>query len=241
MADSVQRQPRRFVDEKLSHIAFIMDGNGRWAKRQGLPRELGHRAGAETFRRVTTYCRDIGMKAVTVYVLSTENILRRPKREVDALMQLLRRYLREAYDDAEKNRISFRFPGERGVLPADISGMMDEVEAVTAVYSPLHVLNLAINYGGRADITAAVNRLLASGAKNVTEDDITAALTTFNSPPPDLIVRTGGELRLSNFLLWDSAYSELYFTDTLWPDMTEDSVDDAVEAFYARQRRYGAI
>ncbi len=239
MSNEKKHIPRRTVDERLAHIAFIMDGNGRWAKKRGMVREFGHRAGAETFRRVSTYCRDIGIKAVTVYVLSTENITKRPEREVSALMDLLRRYLDEAQKDAHKNKIAFRFPGDRSALPRDIAEMMDRVEKESEVYSSMHILNMCINYGGRADILGAVNRLIASGEKCITEEMLTNALTTLPTPP-DLIVRTGGDVRVSNFLLWDCAYSEFYFTDILWPDLDEKAIDDAIEDFYSRQRRYGS-
>lgn len=234
--------PKRMADENLRHIAFIMDGNGRWAQKRGLPREFGHRQGAETFRTVSTYCRDIGIKAVTVYVLSTENLTKRPEREVNALMELLRKYLDEAKRDADKNKSWFRFPGDRSVLPEDIAVRMNEVESITSVYKDNHILNMCINYGGRADITAAVNSLIAQGKTSVTEADISGCLSTqCGIGDPDLIVRTGGDIRISNFLLWDNAYSELYFTPTLWPDMNEESVDEAVEEFYRRNRRFGAV
>ncbi len=219
-----------------------MDGNGRWAQKRGLPREFGHKQGAETFRKVSTYCRDIGIKAVTVYVLSTENLTRRPEHEVSALMELLDRYLDEAKRDAEKNRSWFRFPGDRSALPSYIADKMTEVENITSVYRDNHILNLCINYGGRADIVNAVNSLMAQGKTSLTEDDISRSLSSqCGVGDPDLIVRTGGDIRVSNFLLWDSAYSEFLFTSTLWPDMNEDEVDAAVEEYYRRNRRFGAV
>ena len=233
--------PKITVDDRLRHIAFIMDGNGRWATKRGLIREMGHKKGAETFRSVTSYCHDIGIKAVTVYVLSTENLIKRPEKELSALMDLLRRYLREAIDDCDKNGICFRFPGDRSALPEDIISLMNETERITLKYKDDYVLNLCINYGGQKDIIQAVNRLIAKGEKEITEEKLAHELTTSFTSYPELIVRTGGDIRLSNFLLWECAYSELYFTDTLWPDMNEDEVDKAIESFYSRQRRYGAV
>lgn len=235
------RKPQTVVaDYRLRHIAFIMDGNGRWAKKQSLPREFGHKAGAETFRRITGYCKDIGIKIITVYAFSTEN-WKRPKNEVDVIMSLLLLYIEEAIRDADINRIRFIFIGNRSVFSQTIQTQMYKLEAVTAKYNNDYILNMAINYGGRDDIVHAVNTLLASGAKAVTEDDISANLYTKLTPPPDFIIRTANERRLSNFLLWQAAYSELYFTETLWPDLSNRDIDKAVEDFYARKRRYGGI
>ena len=230
----------KFIEDKLKHIAFIMDGNGRWAKKRGMPRQYGHKAGAETFRSVVDYCNKIGIKHVTVYAFSAEN-WSRPKREVNALMALLEKYLHEALADADKNRIRFAFIGDRAPLPASLCEMMTKVEAATLKYAELHTLNLAINYSGRGEIVNAVNKLIAEGKTAVTEDDISSALYTAHSPPPDLIVRTAGEMRLSNFLLWQASYSEFYATPTLWPDMTERDIDLAVEHFLGRTRKFGGL
>ena len=226
------------VDERLQHIAFIMDGNGRWAKKRGMPREYGHTVGAKTFEQVVRYCGDIGIRVVTVYAFSTEN-WRRPQNEVQAIMGIFREYLGRAQKKAEEYRIHTVFLGDKSVFPEEIRARMEQLERDTA-HHPL-TLNIAINYGGRDEIDHAVNTLIAQGKTEITEDDITANLYTAHCPPPDLIVRTGSEQRLSNFLLWQAAYAEFYFCDTLWPDMDEAAVDAAVEAFYARKRRYGGV
>lgn len=226
------------VDSRLKHIAFIMDGNGRWANRRGLPREVGHRIGAETFEKIVRYCGDIGIKTVTVYAFSTEN-WQRPEKEVSAIINLLSLYIDKAEGDLEKNQIRFIFLGDKSVFPEPLRARMLRLEEESLHY-PL-TLNLAVNYGGHDEIVHAVNELIASGSKQVSAADIEAHLYTHESPAPDMIVRTGGDIRLSNFLLWQSAYSELYFTDTLWPDMKEADVDRAVANFYSRKRRYGKI
>lgn len=227
-------------DDRLRHIAFIMDGNGRWAQKRGMPREYGHKAGAETFRRITGYCKEIGIKIITVYAFSTEN-WKRPKNEVDAILTLLLKYIDEAIRDADKNRIRFIFIGDRTPFGENIKKQMIRLEEISEKYGSDYILNMAINYGGRDDIVHAVNSLISAGAVSVTEDDITAHLYTKNTPPPDLIVRTANERRLSNFLLWQAAYSELYFTETLWPDLSERDIDAAVEDYYSRIRRFGGI
>lgn len=226
------------VDERLQHIAFIMDGNGRWAKKRGMPREYGHSVGAKTFESVIRYCGDIGIRVVTVYAFSTEN-WKRPEIEVKTIMGIFREYLNTARRKAEENRIHVVFLGDKGVFPEDIRAKMRLLEAETA-HHPL-TLNIAINYGGRDEIVHAVNALIAAGKTEITEEDISANLYTAHCPPPDLIVRTGAERRLSNFLLWQSAYAELYFCDTLWPDMGEAEINAAVEDFYSRKRRYGGV
>lgn len=226
--------------DRLRHIAFIMDGNGRWAKKRGMPREYGHKAGAETFRRITGHCKDIGIKIITVYAFSTEN-WKRPTHEVDMIMSLLLLYIDEAIKDADKNRIRFIFIGDRCAFSEIIKTQMNKLETVTEKYNDEYILNMAINYGGRDDIVHAVNSLIASGKTSVTEDDITGSLYTKDTPPPDLIIRTANERRLSNFLLWQAAYSELYFTETLWPDLSDHDIDEAVADFYSRIRRYGGI
>ena len=226
------------VDERLQHIAFIMDGNGRWAKKRGMPREYGHTVGSKTFERVVRYCGDIGIRVVTVYAFSTEN-WKRPQHEVQAIMGIFREYLGRAQKKAEEHRIHTVFLGDKSIFPEEIRERMNALEAQTA-HHPL-TLNIAINYGGRDEIVHAVNTLIAQGKTEITEDDISANLYTAHCPPPDLIVRTGAEQRLSNFLLWQAAYAEFYFCDTLWPDMDDAAVDAAVEAFYARKRRFGGV
>ena len=222
------------VDERLKHIAFIMDGNGRWAKERNMPREYGHKHGAQVFRDITEYCHKIGIKYITVYAFSTEN-WKRPKREVDAIMKLLDEYL----DKQRPENASIRFIGDISMLDEKLITKIQKMESETAGHES--VLNVAMNYGARAEIVNAFNQLISQGKTEVTADDINSALYTGNCPDPDLIVRTGGDLRISNFLLWQAAYSELYFTDTLWPDMGENEVDKAIEDFYSRKRRFGGL
>lgn len=223
------------VDEKLTHIAFIMDGNGRWATRRSLPREAGHSAGAKNFKTVVRYCKSIGIKYVTVYAFSTEN-WKRPKREVDAIMNLLDSYMVEAREETD---VEYRFIGTRDGLDEKIVEKIDRLEDFTSGRE--YRLNIALNYGGREEIVNAVKRAATDGVENITEADISARLYTSDCPEPDLIVRTGGEYRISNFLMWQSAYSELYFSDKLWPAYTTDDVDEAVIAFSKRKRRFGGL
>ena len=232
MSDSIK------VDERLQHIAFIMDGNGRWAERRGMPRRFGHRYGAEAFRRVVRYCGDIGIKYVTVYAFSTEN-WSRPEKEVQSIMKLLDKYLDECGKSVEDYDIRMKFIGDISKLAPELAQKAQKLEEISK--DNKLTLCLAINYGGKDEIVNACNKLIASGKSNITADDIASELYTAGIPDPDLIVRTAGEMRLSNFLMWQSAYSEFYFTDTLWPDMTHADIDMAVEAFYNRQRRYGKV
>ena len=221
----------------VRHIAFIMDGNGRWAKKRGMPREYGHREGAKAFQRVVEYCGEIGIAYVTVYAFSTEN-WKRPEHEVKAIMQLFTEYMSEAFRVFAEKGLRIRFIGNRDRFDADFVAEMEKLERDSAGNEK--VLNVAFNYGGREEILQAACRVQKQG-KELTEENISAALYTAPCPEPDLIVRTGGEMRISNFLLWQSAYAELYFTDTLWPDMREKDVDAAVAAFRKRNRRYGGV
>ena len=223
--------------QNIKHLAFIMDGNGRWAQKRGLPRELGHREGAKVFRRLAEYCSDIGIGCVTTYALSTENLKNRSKTELAALFILLKEYLKDAMVTAPKNDTQVRIIGDQSMLPDDLREMIGTVEQETSIYHKR--LNIAVNYGGRDEIVRAVNRLIADGYTHVTEQDIDSALDTGGCPPPDMIIRTGCEIRVSNFLLWQSAYSEYYFTDTLWPDLTEGEIDKAINSFNSRERRFG--
>jgi len=229
---------RRAAETGLSHIAFIMDGNGRWATRRGLPREAGHRAGAETFKKVVRMCGDVGIRTVTVYAFSTEN-WKRPGAEVNAIMRLLDSYIETAKKENESNGIRYVFLGDKDGLAPVLRDKCTELENLT-VGNPL-LLNIALNYGGRAELVHACNRLIASGKTEVTETDISDALYTAHCADPDLIVRTAGEYRLSNFLLWQAAYAEFYFTDTLWPDYSLADLSAAVDSFSGRRRRFGAV
>ena len=226
------------VEQKLRHIAFIMDGNGRWAKKRGLPRKAGHKYGAENLRRVATHCRELGIKAITVYAFSTEN-WSRPKDEVDSIMRLLCNFCDEAVRDREKNKIRFVFLGDKGVFDSEMRDKLEELEEMTADYE--YILNIALNYGARDELVHSVNSLIAEGKESVTEQDISSRLYTSHVSDPDLIVRTGGDFRISNFLLWQAAYAELCFTKTLWPDLDGKEIDRIVADFLTRDRRYGNV
>ena len=239
MSENQNNEKRITVcDDRLKHIAFIMDGNGRWAKARGLPRSAGHSAGAKTFRRLVDYMEVINLKCMTVYAFSTEN-WSRPPEEVASIMSLLEEYIDQAVSKIAENDVRVIFIGDRGPLSEKLKKKMAHLEKISENNS--RILNIALNYGGRDEIVHAVNRAIEIGKNPITAADIDECLYTNQSPPPDLIVRTAGELRLSNFLLWQAAYSELYFTDKLWPDMTEADVDDAVAEFYRRTRRFGGI
>ena len=224
----------------VNHIAFIMDGNGRWAKKRGMPREYGHRRGAEVFETVVDYCGELGIKAATFYVFSTEN-WKRSENEVNALMKLLDEYLDKCAQRLQKKDkdVRFIFLGDKSPFTPSLREKMERIERDSASNS--RILNLAINYGGRSELVHAFNELREKKEGCVTEEDINGALYTKESPELDMVVRTGGDLRISNFLLWQLAYAELYFTDKLWPDLTTDDVDEAIESFKKRQRRFGGV
>lgn len=229
--------------KRLEHIAFIMDGDGRWATKRGMPREYGHTVGAKVFRRVAEYCFRGGINTVTVYAFSTEN-WKRPAREVNALMTLFTTYLKTGMAEMMKDDIRIRFLGEKTPFGDAQRRLMEKIESDSA--GNKYNLNIAVNYGGRREIALAFEKLhekLQNGeiSGRITEEMISDELFTAGQPDPDLIVRTSGEMRLSNFLTWQSVYSELYFTDVFWPDMNEDEVDKAVTDYYSRQRRYGGL
>ncbi len=231
------------TDERLKHVAFIMDGNGRWAQKRGMPRYVGHKYGAKKFREILEYCLDLDIKVTTVYAFSTEN-WKRPKNEVDAIMKILDSYLDECFEKKDDYDVHYRFIGDMNLFLGYPGGeslikRMNEVDELTRAKG--HTINIAINYGGRDEIVHAVNKLINEGKRDVTEKDISDAMYTSGYPDPDLIIRTGGDLRVSNFLLWQCAYSEFYFTETLWPDLTKEDVDAAIENFYQRKRRYGGV
>ncbi len=226
------------VDDRLKHIAFIMDGNGRWATKRGMPREFGHKRGAETMKKIVRYCGSLNIGYVTVYAFSTEN-WKRPEGEVKAIMELLDQYIDYLYSVMEKDDTQVHFLGDKSRFTPKLQKRLEQAEIDSAKYHK--VLNVALNYGGRDEIVHAANSLIAQGKTHITEEDIDANLYTSHCPPPDLIVRTSGELRMSNFLIWQGAYSELYFTDVLWPDFSEKDVDMAVEEFYKRRRCFGAV
>ena len=217
-----------------------MDGNGRWAKKRMLPRSAGHVAGAKIIQKILEDFREMGVHHVTLYAFSTEN-WKRPKEEVDGLMELIYKYLDEVVIEKIKSDKDFSmcFLGDKGVLSEKLRNKCIEIENM-AKNRPF-VCNLALNYGGRDEIVHAVNEAIAEGCSPVTEADISRHLYTAASPDPDLIIRTGGDMRISNFLIWQSAYSELYVTDTLWPDFGRRDMIKAVEAFYKRNRRFGGL
>ena len=227
------------------HIAIIMDGNGRWAKKQGLARGYGHREGMKPVRRAVEFCRNKGISCLTVFAFSTEN-WKRPASEVNIIMGILREYLYSETPELNANGVKVRFIGDISVLPQECREAIYYSEKTTEKNDSL-TLNIACNYGGRADILRAVKTLAAKAVQGdiepeeLTEDDISAELYTSGCPDPDMIIRTGAEKRISNFLIWQGAYSELYFTDKLWPDITEDDLEEAVQWYSERQRRYGGL
>lgn len=227
------------AENNIRHIAFIMDGNGRWAKSKGMSREYGHSEGAKKFREIVRYCGDVGIENVTVYAFSTEN-WKRPKKEVDSIMKIMKSFISEAKKTYKRDKMRIVFIGNKSVFDDKTKAELCRLEEITACYGG-RTLCIALNYGGRAEIVDAVNALIASGKQSVTEDEITAAIYSGVCPPPDMIVRTGGEKRLSNFLLWQSSYSELFFTDTLWPDFTTEELDGIIAEFSNRKRRYGGV
>ena len=221
---------------KLSHIAFIMDGNGRWASARGLARAQGHAFGVKALRTVLKQCKKHGIQTVTVYAFSTEN-WKRPQKEVDAIMKLVDTYLLEYERGIDEYDMQIRFIGDKTPFEPRRRANMERLERLSA-HKP-RTLNIALNYGGRDEIVRACNRLLEKGISAVDEQSFAAVLDT--TTDPDLIVRTGGDLRISNFLLWQSAYAEFYFTDVLWPDFGAREVDAAIEEFYKRKRRFGGV
>ena len=218
-----------------------MDGNGRWAKKRGLPRKAGHAVGAETFRRIATYCKNLGMEHLTVYAFSTEN-WKRSDEEVGAIMGLLENYLHESIEKMEKDQIRLKILGDTTALSPAIQSLIDKTDAIAARLPGCFQANVCLNYGGRDEIVRAVNRFAAEHpGETITEAAMAEYLDTAGIPDPDLIIRTGGEYRISNFLMWESAYSELYFTDVLWPDFSEKDIDEAVAEYRHRDRRFGGV
>lgn len=221
------------------HVAIIMDGNGRWAKERLLPRQAGHNAGAKAVECTLQAAQKAGVKFLTLYAFSTENWVR-PQEEIDELMKLLEQTLDKYTQEAGKNNLRLWVSGEREPLPARILKKIDDAVSSTAKNTGL-TLNLALNYGARQEITHAVNALLAEGKNNITPEDLQKHLFQPALPDPELIIRTSGEERLSNFLLWQAAYSEFYFTPVLWPDFSEKEFNKALDAYRARTRRFGGI
>ena len=248
MANNKTTAPQVDFSRLPRHVAIILDGNGRWAKKRGLPRTAGHAYGAEAFRRIGNYCKAIGIEYLTVYAFSTEN-WRRPPEEVSGIMDLFREYLREAEEREQENAqkgLRIRYIGEREGLADDILELVDELERGSADKVRTTV-NIAINYGGRNEILSACKRLAEQCARgertpeSLTEQDISDNLYTAGQPDPDLIIRPSGEFRLSNFLIWQAAYSEFIYSDILWPDYTEQDFDAALEEYAHRSRRFGGV
>lgn len=227
------------------HIAIILDGNGRWAKRRGLPRTAGHKVGAETFRTIATYCRDIGLDYLTVYAFSTEN-WKRPQEEVDTILSLLKSYLLEAIDTMERDNVRLCFMGDLSVLNEELRSLVDRANAISATLDGCQC-NICINYGGRAEIVQAAKKFAIDcengtvKANELTEEQFDHYLYSAGIPSPELLIRPGGEQRLSNFLLWQCAYSEFYFTDVLWPDFSKEELHKAILTYQRRERRFGGI
>lgn len=223
------------------HIAIIMDGNGRWAKKRGMPRKMGHKAGAETFRRCADYLNKVGVKYLSVYAFSTEN-WKRPEDEVSSIISLFEEYLKEAIIELEKKNIALNVFGDLTPFSDKIKDLVKEAKSKRHTSDGVCV-NLCVNYGGRAEILRAVKQIVTDNlsVQDITESELNNRLYTGDIPDPELIIRPGGELRVSNFLLWQCAYSEFYFTDTLWPDMDEKEINKAILSFQNRNRRFGGV
>ena len=227
------------------HVGIIMDGNGRWAKKRGLPRKAGHTEGARTFRKITRYCSEVGIKYLTVYAFSTEN-WKRPEDEVGALMKLFKSYLEEAIRDFKDDDIVVRFIGDKSGFSPELRELMDENEECSRDRQGM-VLNIAMNYGSRDELVRAVKNI-SNAVKNgsISEDDINEQLISDNlytagQPDPDLIIRPSGEYRISNFMLWQSAYTEFVIMNKLWPDFQKSDLDEALKIYSQRNRRYGGV
>ena len=234
------RNTKKINPQKLPYsVAFIIDGNGRWAKKRGMPRLLGHKAGIKAVENTIDNAEKMGLKQVSFFCFSTEN-WNRPKEEVDGLFNLFRKFLTDNTLQYKKRDIKFVFCGNREKISQDILDMIDELQSSTKDCKKMTVC-LCINYGGRYDIVQAVNKLLAEGKQNVTEEQFSKALLTADLKDPDLIVRTSGEVRISNFMLYQMAYSEFYFTKTYWPDFDQKELEKAIIEFQGRNRRFGSI
>ena len=226
-----------------NHIAIIMDGNGRWAKKRGLPRTAGHAAGAEAFRRTANYCRSIGVKYLTVYAFSTEN-WKRSQEEISGIMKLMGKYLKEALRDMDKNRVRFKVFGDISRLSPELQTLCLDAQEKSANYDDVQV-NFCLNYGGRDELVRAAKAFAEDVAAGkckpdaLTEDMLSSYLYSADVPDPELIIRPSGEMRTSNFLLWQSAYSEYVFLNVLWPDFQPKDLDAAIEEYNRRNRRFG--
>lgn len=227
-----------------NHIAIILDGNGRWAKKRGMPRSFGHVKGCENLEDICEVAKELGVKYLTVYAFSTEN-WKRSKEEVDGLMKLFRNYLKKCIKISQKNNMRVKVIGDITAFDSDIQENIKKLEDFSKDFTDLH-FQIALNYGSRDEITRAVNRMLEDQKAGkletpVSEDTISGYLDTAGLPDPDLMIRTSGELRLSNYLLWQLAYSEFYFTDVPWPDFKKEELVKAIEKYNERERRYGGV
>lgn len=230
-------------DASIQHIAMIMDGNGRWARQKGLPRTMGHKKGADTLKKTCEYCMEAGIKYLTVYAFSSEN-WQRSSDEVESLMNLLRHYMKHETKTLHQNGVRIRVIGDRSLLDEDICQQIESVEAQTVSNQKLTAV-IALSYGGRQEIVRAMQRLYQEVARGtvaidaITPEIVEQYLDAQDIPHPDLLIRTGGETRISNFLLWQLAYTELYFTNTLWPDFNKQDFLAAIQEFQSRERRFG--
>ncbi len=228
------------LPEKLPrHIAIILDGNGRWAKARGLPRSAGHAVGSENFRKIATFCKDIGIEYLTVYAFSTEN-WKRPPEEVETLLKLFRKYLQESIRKMEKNRVRIRFMGDLSPMPDDIKELIARTQELSERYDGVS-LQICLNYGSRDEILRACRSLLNDPPEQLTEQTFSDRLDSAGIPDPDLCIRPSGECRLSNFLLWQLAYAELFFVDTFWPDFGQKELVKVLWDYAERNRRYGGL
>ncbi len=232
-------------DHLPRHVAIIMDGNGRWAKKRGLPRTAGHAAGAETFRTIATYCKEIGLEYLTVYAFSTEN-WKRPADEVNAIMALLKKYLLEAIGQMERDKVKMCFFGDLTPLTPELRELCERTKEISQHYDGVQV-NICLNYGGRDEILRAARAYAAdcqegkADPNHLTEEGFSGYLFSKGVPDPDLVIRPSGEVRISNFLLWQSAYAEFYFTDVLWPDFSKEELHRALASYQHRSRRFGGV
>lgn len=250
-ADMALFHKRRTVEAEVDfahlprHVAIIMDGNGRWARQRSLPRTAGHGAGAENFRAIATYCKEIGLEYLTVYAFSTEN-WKRPETEVEAIMGLLKRYLLEAIGRMERDRVKMCFFGDLAPLAPELRALCHRTEEISKGYEGMQV-NICLNYGGRSEILQAARAFAQdcmdgkADPNHLTEGQFSDYCYSTGVPDPDLIIRPSGEFRTSNFLLWQSAYAEYYFSDVLWPDFDRNELHKALAAYQGRARRFGGV
>ncbi|MBQ3403835.1 MAG: di-trans,poly-cis-decaprenylcistransferase [Oscillospiraceae bacterium] len=234
-----EKQAGKPTERRLPrHIAIILDGNGRWAKKRNLPRTAGHRVGAENFRRIATYCKDIGIEYLTLYAFSTEN-WKSPAEEVETIMSRLEKYLLEAIEQRERDKVRMEFFGDVSVLSPELQSLIARTRDISKRFEGVQV-NICLNYGGRDEIVRAARACAEEGCE-ISEESMSAHMYSAGIPDPDLVIRPSGEYRLSNFLLWQIAHSELYFTDVLWPDFTTEELDKAIDDYNRRDRRFGGV